>query len=466
MAVSTAEQSPVLRPLSGGIVMSGISRIAIAVLGFGTTVAVARILGPAGAGGFAIAQTLMMFMTVAATLGVEHGITYFVGSGQWNARGAYLTVQRVAAATGLVGAGVAIGFRLVAPSAFGGLSLGATAAVAGALPFSLSWLYFTSIAVATDDYEPYVLVPTAQAVLNIALVVVLGLALKLPGAVAGFALAHLATAAGAAVVARRRFTVRDADADADADAGGGEDERGQLRRAVLFGIKGYAANALQLINYRLDLFILSAVSGAAAVGRYSVAVVVTSTLWILPQALSEVLFPRIAALSSRDDEDSGAAREFVEAKSLRHVTAVVIIASGVLAAALVLLVVPIYGPAFRPAIDLGLILLPGVALLGLVNTMAAIVVGRGHPGYLLASALVLTPITVVLYVTLIPSLHASGAALASSISYAGSFVLTAFIYRHVTGQPLLTRLAPTRSEFGDYARVLGGALSRRRASDR
>jgi O-antigen/teichoic acid export membrane protein len=460
MAVSTAEQPPVLRPLSGGIVMSGISRIAIAVLGFGTTVAVARILGPAGAGGFAIAQTLMMFMTVAATLGVEHGITYFVGSGRWNARGAYLTVQRVAAATGLVGAGVAIGFRLVAPSAFGGLSLGATAAVAGALPFSLSWLYFTSIAVATDDYEPYVLVPTAQAVLNIALVVVLGLALKLPGAVAGFALAHLATAAGAAVVARRRFTVR------DADAGGGEDERDQLRRAVLFGIKGYAANALQLINYRLDLFILSAVSGAAAVGRYSVAVVVTSTLWILPQALSEVLFPRIAALSSRDDEDSGAAREFVEAKSLRHVTAVVIIASGVLAAALVLLVVPIYGPAFRPAIDLGLILLPGVALLGLVNTMAAIVVGRGHPGYLLASALVLTPITVVLYVTLIPSLHASGAALASSISYAGSFVLTAFIYRHLTGQPLLTRLAPTRSEFGDYARVLGGALSRRRASDR
>lgn len=460
MAVSTAEQPPVLRPLSGGIVMSGISRIAIAVLGFGTTVAVARMLGPAGAGGFAIAQTLMMFMTVAATLGVEHGITYFVGSGRWNARGAYLTVQRVAAATGLVGAGVAIGFRLVAPSAFGGLSLGATAAVAGALPFSLSWLYFTSIAVATDDYEPYVLVPTAQAVLNIALVVVLGLALKLPGAVAGFALAHLATAAGAAVVARRRFTVR------DADAGGGEDERDQLRRAVLFGIKGYAANALQLINYRLDLFILSAVSGAAAVGRYSVAVVVTSTLWILPQALSEVLFPRIAALSSRDDEDSGAAREFVEAKSLRHVTAVVIIASGVLAAALVLLVVPIYGPAFRPAIDLGLILLPGVALLGLVNTMAAIVVGRGHPGYLLASALVLTPITVVLYVTLIPSLHASGAALASSISYAGSFVLTAFIYRHLTGQPLLTRLAPTRSEFGDYARVLGGALSRRRASDR
>jgi O-antigen/teichoic acid export membrane protein len=140
----------------------------------------------------------------------------------------------------------------------------------------------------------------------------------------------------------------------------------------------------------------------------------------------------------------------VETKSLRHAVLVVAAATVVLALVLVLLVVPVYGPGFEPAVALGLILLPGVALLGIAGPLAASVVGRGRPGLALAITLATTPLTIALYATLIPALDATGAALASTISYATTFVLWVIVYGRVTGMPVLPALMPTRSELADY----------------
>ncbi len=440
-AAESNREAP-LRPLTGGAVMSGVSRVVVAVTGAAATIFVARRLGPAGAGGFAIAQFLILVLTMASTLGVEHGIAYYVSNGSWNARSAYRAAQRVALASGLVGAGAGVLVRLAVPSAFGNLSVAATAAAAIALPFALSWLYGTYLALAVDHYEAYVLPPALQSMLALLLVIAGGLLDGLPGAVAGFTLAHV-LAAGAARVGMRRLL-------ASSPPRAQRDERAHLRRAVAFGIKGYAANALQVINYRLDLFVLASVGTIAEVGHYSVAVAVTGVMWLLPQALSDVLFPRIAALSARSGQDAEHTRAFVEAKSMRHTVLVTAVSTAAIALVLLLVVVPVYGAAFRPAVDLGLILLPGVALVAIGGTMSSTIVGRGRPGFSLASALIVTPLTVVLYLTLIPALHADGAALASSISYACGFLLACVFYERVTGESVLRRLLPTGSELADY----------------
>jgi O-antigen/teichoic acid export membrane protein len=235
-----------------------------------------------------------------------------------------------------------------------------------------------------------------------------------------------------------------------------------LRRAISFGVKGYAANALQAINYRLDLFILAAVASRQAVGNYALAVSVATLLWLLPEALSEVVYPRVARLSGGDDQ---ATREMVEAKSLRHVSLVVALGALVLVAALELLVVPVFGETFRPAVNLGLILLPGACAIGISMVLAASVVGRGHPRYSLYGALITTPLTIAMYVVLIPSLHATGAALASTLSYLATLVLFSLFYRRVTNRRVLPLLVPTRSEFGDLLALYHAAgpwLTRRR----
>ncbi len=428
--------------------MTAASRVTAAVAAAATGVAVARLLGPGGTGRYAIAQTLIALLTVATTLGVEHGIAYYVSSGRWNAADAQRQAQRVALVSGIAGASLGVLARIALPSAFGGLSIATTAVIAFALPFALSWFYFSFVALAIDHYEAFVLPPAMQASVGLVLVCVLGAVYGLSGAVAGLALSHVVTAGAAGLAARRILS-------SPAPQPRTGDEPAPLRRAISFGVKGYAANALQFINYRLDLFILASVAASADVGHYAVAVAVTGVMWLLPGSLSEVLFPRVAALSAAG-EVSGA-RAAVETKSIRHTTVIVLVSSLAVALALVLLVVPVYGEAFRPAIKLGLIMLPGVALIGLAGPMAASIVGRGHPGYSLIVTLIVTPLTIALYVILIPSLHAEGAALASSISYAISFVLVVAFYRRVVGEPVLSHLIPTRSELHDY-RALAPAL--------
>jgi O-antigen/teichoic acid export membrane protein len=479
-----SEETP--RPLTGGAVMSATSRIVVAGTGAVATIVIARLLGPSGSGAYAVAQTLIIMLTVATTLGVEHGIAYYVSSGRWSARHANRTSQLVALVCGIVGVGIGVVVRLAVPSAFNGLSFAVTIAAAAALPFSLSWFYSSYVALAIDNYESYALPPAIQSSAAVCLVALLGALYGVAGAVVGFTLAHVLAAATMLLVNRRTFAApsgsarsgsppaesaatQSASAESappgttatgSAPAGGPEtsDEPGQLRRAVGFGLKGYASNALQFVNYRLDLFILNATATGAAVGHYSVAIAVTGVMWLLPQALSDVLFPRVAALSAR----SGIAREqeraFVEIKSLRHTVLITVLSTLVLALALVLLVVPVYGSAFRPAIDLGLILLPGVALLGLTGPLSATILGRGHPGLSLIGAAIVTPLTVVLYVLLIPSLQATGAALASTISYSTTFLLAAFFYRRATGHGALALMLPTRGELQDY-RALGPAVS-------
>ena len=192
-------------------------------------------------------------------------------------------------------------------------------------------------------------------------------------------------------------------------------------------------------------------------GTYSLAVALTSLLWLLPRALSDVLFPRVSRLSGDDDI---ATRAMVEAKSVRHVSLITIASVVLFVPALELLLVPIFGEDYRPAINLGLILLPGAAAIALSTVLMATVVGRGRPIYSLQSMLVVTPLTVLLYATLIPWLNAEGAAAASSLSYVGGFALASWFYRRATGNHVWPLLIPTRGEIRDF-RVLARSITAR-----
>jgi O-antigen/teichoic acid export membrane protein len=125
--------------------------------------------------------------------------------------------------------------------------------------------------------------------------------------------------------------------------------------------------------------------------------------------------------------------------------------------------VPVFGEDFRPATNLSLILLPGAAAIAVTGVLTAIVVGRGNPAYAFFSAAVTAPATVLLYATLIPAFDATGAALASTISYLGSLLVMSWLFRRATGRGVWSLLVPTQSEFDDlrglprsFAAKLGG----------
>lgn len=424
------------------------SRLTVAASGALASVVVARILGPDGSGAYSIAQTLLLMLLTFATLGVEHGVAYYVSSGRWAVKSAFRQAMLVAAATGTVGALVGLAARLLVPSAFAGLSVGMTAVVVAALPFALATLYAVFLAVATDRYEAFALPPAVQSSVALVLVAVLSALFGIWGVVIGITASQVLAASVAVLWATRWMPAVER---GPADSQGAR----HLGRAVSFGIKGYAANGLSFLNARLDLFILSAVGGAAEVGIYSVAVSVTGLMWLLPPALSDVLFPRVAALSDSEDPLADSHRTMVEEKGLRHVVLISFLSSLVVVLGLVLLVKPIFGPEFAPAIEYGLILVPGAALLGVAGVLAASVVGRGRPDVSLYIALSVTPLTMGAYLILIPAYGATGAAVASSASYALSFLCFALAYRRLTGRPITKALVPTSRELRDYQGLAG-----------
>ena len=425
--------------------MSAASQLWVAVTGGVTTIVLARVLGPHNWGGYAIAVSLVVLLTMLSGLGVNQGILYYVSARKWAPRAAFGSALRMAAGTGTLGALAGIVARVLFPSAFAGLPLWLTAVAVVSVPFSLAFASATFVALATDRYEVAMARPAVQAGLLLAVSVPAALLWGRTGAVFALTLTAVITGVGAIAWALRRLP------------DGGATPPGQLRRAISFGIKGYSANALQLVNYQLDLFILAAVTSAAAVGHYALAVSATNLLLLLPKSLSTVVSPRVARLSAGGDE---ATREMVETKSLRHVSLLVGLGAVVLALALEFLVVPVFGEDYRPAINLGLILLPGAAAIGLSTVLAATVVGRGKPEYSLYGALITTPLTIVMYVTMIPWLHATGAALASTLSYVGTFLLFCFFYRRLTSRNVFHRLIPTRAELADFGALTRSAVAR------
>ncbi|MDP2587556.1 MAG: oligosaccharide flippase family protein, partial [bacterium] len=74
-------------------------------------------------------------------------------------------------------------------------------------------------------------------------------------------------------------------------------DRPLFKQTMLYGLKGYVANALQFLNYRSDILLVSFFLGATAVGWYSVAVNFAEILWYVPTSLGTILFPVVASSS-------------------------------------------------------------------------------------------------------------------------------------------------------------------------
>ncbi|MBI4733855.1 MAG: oligosaccharide flippase family protein, partial [Rubrobacteridae bacterium] len=75
-----------------------------------------------------------------------------------------------------------------------------------------------------------------------------------------------------------------------------------LRKSIHYGGRAYIGDIAQSLNYRLDMFIVSYFLSAVSVGYYSVAVGIVEKIWLIPNALGMVLFPRTANNENDDDE--------------------------------------------------------------------------------------------------------------------------------------------------------------------
>ena len=438
------------RHLAGGAALSVIADVGPLVSAAALSIVLARVIGPSGNGEFALLITLASFTVLVFSLGLGTGLTYEVSRG-WSAARAFVESYRLALVMGTLGAAVAFGFYLLTDdSIFKSVELPLAAVALGTVPALMAVQFASSILLGRDRYEGYMtLALTTSAII---LVAAAGLAIpfELAGAVAGFAAAGFVTAAVGAVLLRRE------------PAGGPRD--GRMRHAARFGLLAWLGNMLQQVNYRFDLLILGAYASAADVGVYSVALTLTGVAWVLPHGLQMVIFPRTASLDAAAGSGELAAEESdaAVARGVRD-SVILLVPSGLIVAALLVLVPLVYGSSFDQTVPLGFILLGGVLALGVGKVLASVVAGRGGVRYNLYTSAIVAALTLVLYFTPIPAYHEWGAAAASSISYLASAVISAFFFRRVLGIPLSAALIPTTADLRNYPEAINALRAHLRA---
>lgn len=212
-----------------------------------------------------------------------------------------------------------------------------------------------------------------------------------------------------------------------------------LRRMWRYGISAWPAGILGTAAQRFDVFLLAYFQGPAAVGVYSIAVTMAELCSYIPNALGGVLIPKVAA-----------AREEGMAITLRlgRVTWIVTALTGLAVFAVGAPLIPIvFGSEFRASIVPLACLLPGIVMLSMATTPGSYLAGMGHPGDLTVAAGVNVVVNVTANVILDPLFGATGAALASSLSYAASAILIIAFFVRRSGAPVGSLLIPRLEDF-------------------
>jgi O-antigen/teichoic acid export membrane protein len=208
-------------------------------------------------------------------------------------------------------------------------------------------------------------------------------------------------------------------------AGAGRPSLVLARRVAAYGFRAQLGSIALLLNARLDVAIVGALMGPAALGIYAVASRYAELLRLPSLAMNYVLYPDYA----RDGGTVAADKARAMLPRIGWIPAALAVPMA-LAAPLVL---PLfYGPAFKEAVLPACVLLLGLVLAGVYGIISAYFSGVGRPGLNSVAVGAGLPVTVALDLLLIPHFGVMGAAVASTAAYATTTGVLVACFRAVT----------------------------------
>ena len=212
-----------------------------------------------------------------------------------------------------------------------------------------------------------------------------------------------------------------------------------LRRQVSFGLKGQLGNLVQLLNYRLDQYIVLLFVSTAGVGIYAVSVTLSQAVWFGANAVATVLLPRLTAAGP---EEAARTTPLV-CRSTLFVSALSALG---LAAVSPWLVEGLFGSDFKDALAPLLWLLPGTVALAGSKILASYLLSRGQPLINSGVTVVALAVTLAADFVLIPPFGLTGAAIASSLAYLTHFGLSLVAYARFSGNSIVDAVVIRRDD--------------------
>jgi len=423
------------------------ARVTSLLLGIATSVVLARWLGPEGKGLYSLAVLLPTLLVTLLNLGVGPSTVFHLARRDFSAataRSGNLLLALLLGIAGVIVGGVLV---LLLPSRlFPGVPQVYLYAVLLLIPLRLAHSYLQHVLQGIQEFGKYSLFAVLHSLLLLLLVLLILVVLGrgIGGALLATGLAALGTLAIQIGDAQRREAIR---LRVSID---------YVKRVLSYGWKAHLATVTGFLNYRIDMLLVNAYLGAVPVGLYSVGVGLVEKLWLIPNAASAVLYPRVSG-ETRESE-----RKWITA----IVTRTTLWITAAVAILLVLLCRPVivllYSDAYIGGVRAAQILVVGVVAMAASKPLATDLAGRGRPMLNTYISLVTLATNVVLNILLIPRYRIIGAAWASTVSYCVTFALRVIVYSRVSKAAWHSVLLLRRGDFATFAEALRSSIRRAR----
>ena len=378
----------------------------------GQVLIVARLLGPEGAGAYAIALLLPTMLSQLFNLGLNSANVYLIASRQFQLGEAWAASRDAMAVMGLVGFSVGVVVILNwGETLFPGIAQTVLLSAMLIYPTSLIAGVVAGLFQSLQDFRAFNLTVLVQPTLALLGITVLWMFKDIDlMTVINIVVVSHALALSIALLLLSRNTPL---------AASGAARMTYLRIALVYGLKAHLANLLSFLNYRLDLFLVNLIAGPASTGLYTVAVRLAEQLWMISQAVSTVIFPRLSAML--DDKIS---RDYFTAMMARCVLWITLTAATVLSLIASPLIVLLFGADFQDAVFALLLLIPGIVLYSCARVLANSFAASGRVGINLWLSIVVLIVNTFANLALIPKFGIAGAAAATTLAYC----LTLMVY--------------------------------------
>ncbi len=357
-----------------------------------------RFLAPEGRGAFVLAVlSVTIFSRLLGQLGIA--VTNRLQDEDLDRRA---LVHRAFAAAVLLGA-VGMAAITVAGSMTDALGFDVAVIAAAALVPNVIWQTVSGVLLGVARIRLWNYIQAASPVLTLLGMLVLVVALDggVRGAVLAWTLAHAVTAAFALAGTRDVWLPLRVPPVFDRDG------RLIVRLALVMG----AVQVVNLISYRVELFVLELYEGIADVGIYSIAMQAAEAMWLIPAAVATAV---TAPAVHETEERAAALIARAAARGLLYTAAVALVV-GIAAPFLIPL---LFGEDFAAAAQPLALLLPGIVVYAPVTILVVYLsVRRGRPRLSLTVSVVAMILTMSAALALIPRYGASGAAAASTLGY-------------------------------------------------
>ena len=394
------------------------SRLVATGLTIGTTLILARYLGPEPTGQYFLFLRVVALLAIFADLGFSQSTNVFAGRGE-SVRQIHGIIGRFSAVASAVLviaflAVMALFGRRILPNYPRPLQIATIVAV----PFFVYSTLWNFLMIGLGQIVVMNAVQVSAAVLTLALVAILVVGMSQGVTVAvGVYCAVLVVQVVAMIVLAMRLG-RGVESDG---------RTGLFYDMWRFGLRGSGGSVAAILWPRIPVFVLNVFHGAGAVGVFSVGQTLVEKMLLPIQATQEAIYRRMARLD----------RHLASSSMNRYIRVSgwsMLLFFGVTALVLPIAVITLLGERYRAAVPVILVLVPAALMMAVSLLLATFFLAQlGRPGLLSILALINVAMNGILSFALIPRYGAIGAALAVGLTQVVGTLIVILLYLRATG---------------------------------